>query len=351
MYPLLFAPVLIEKVWGGDRLRSFAKVYPQGAKVGESWEVADLASTAASGAGGGAISSVVTNGPLAGRSLRTLVEKFAAQLAPLDRLCNGGYPLLVKFLDATQNLSVQVHPSPQYAANHQAAALKSECWYILAAKPGARIYKGLAPGTTPAAFERAMNSPGQPGFLDMLAYEAAVPGECHYLPSGTCHALGEGVLVLEVQTASDTTFRVFDWGRTGRELHPAQALQCIDFDSVPPAAVRLTPVARGSAVPSSAEVVTPDFRLHVRHIGPEGFDLTNHRGPFTVTRGRGQLVDWLPGNRPLPLRAGHSGLMPTLSPMHSVGAGRPRLVGDHAGLEVLFTSLTSAFALEKGREA
>jgi len=137
-----------------------------------------------------------------------------------------GFPLLLKYLDARENLSVQVHPSPEYAETHPEAHLKSEAWYIVDAEPGAVIYKGVREGTTPEVFAEAIRAGSVEDFLIAVP---AVPGECHYLPSGTCHALGAGILVAEIQTPSDTTFRVFDWGRTDRELHIEAALACIDF--------------------------------------------------------------------------------------------------------------------------
>ncbi len=117
-------------------------------------------------------------------------------------------------------------PSPTYAQAHPEAHLKSEAWYIVTAQPGAVIYKGVQPGTTPAQFRQAIE---QNTVEDLCIAIAVKPGDIHYLPSGTCHALGAGILVAEVQTPSDTTFRVYDWGREGRELHIEQALQCIEF--------------------------------------------------------------------------------------------------------------------------
>ena len=142
----------------------------------------------------------------------------------------GGFPLLVKYLDAREHLSVQVHPSPDYAKSHEGAHLKTESWLILDADEGAMLYKGLKPGTSGADLQRAIESGTVP---DLLIAEPAVVGQCHTLPSGTVHALGAGVLVAEVQTPSDTTFRVYDWakeyGRDGRELHIDQALECADL--------------------------------------------------------------------------------------------------------------------------
>ncbi|MFN0131738.1 MAG: type I phosphomannose isomerase catalytic subunit [Phycisphaerales bacterium] len=238
-YPLLFEPILLPKVWGGRRLEQFGKKLPEKATIGESWELADLAATSASGAGGGAQRSVIANGPLAGKSIHDAMtdwrDKLLGSSKPAD---GGGFPVLVKFLDAAENLSVQTHPSPEYAAAHAGddagggspPRLKTECWYILAAEPGSVIYKGVKPGVTRETFVKHIKDGT---VADDLVAVPAVVGECHVLPSGTVHALGAGVLVAEVQTPSDTTYRVFDWGRKGRELHVEQAMACIDFGPAP----------------------------------------------------------------------------------------------------------------------
>lgn len=249
-YPLLLKPILFEKVWGGGRLERFGKSIAPGKLIGESWELADLAATSPSGGGGSPARSVITNGPLAGRTLHDAAELWGHDLLGEAKLSpEGGYPLLVKLLDATQNLSVQVHPSRAYAAAHPGSHLKTECWYILDAQPGSLIYKGMKPGITRETFARHIE---QGRVVEDMVAVPAIPGECHTLPSGTCHALGAGVLVAEVQTPSDTTFRVFDWGRKGRELHVEQALACIEFGPAPEARRWLPEEAKARAVQLAA---------------------------------------------------------------------------------------------------
>jgi mannose-6-phosphate isomerase len=243
-HPLLLTPILLEKVWGGDRLARFGKRVAAGAKVGESWELADLATTSASGAGGGAAISTIFSGPLAGKTLHDAVRLWGRDLLgdasppapdtrhPIPDTCPPRpprFPLLIKFLDARENLSVQVHPSINYAKAHPDVSIKTECWYILDADPGAVIYKGVKPGVTRESFEKHLRRGDGSGVLEDLEAVPARVGDMHNLPSGTVHALGAGVLVAEVQTPSDTTFRVYDWGRQGRQLHIEQALECIHF--------------------------------------------------------------------------------------------------------------------------
>lgn len=222
--PLTFHPILVPKVWGGRRLSSLGKTLPDGQSIGESWELADMP--------GDGPCSIVSDGPLAGQSLRQLLcdhpEDLLGQV-PLDN--QGRFPLLIKFLDACDNLSVQVHPDQAWADAHPDAHLKSEAWVVLDAEPDSRIWVGVRPGTSRASMQASLQDQT---LTDCLQWRTAQIGSCHTLPSGTCHALGQGVLVAEVQTTSDTTFRLWDWGRDGRTMHVEQALACIDFEAPPP---------------------------------------------------------------------------------------------------------------------
>jgi mannose-6-phosphate isomerase len=241
MYPLKFVPVFQKRLWGGQRLRAVLG-RPIGkdlerTPIGESWELADLPlgtvkADSTGAAPDGSLSSVIANGPLAGQ---TLHEVWTGQNQKSKM--GGGenhksfFPLLIKFLDAAQALSVQVHPDEAYARAHPGAALKSEAWYILHADPGAKIYKGVKPGVTKDQFRAALNAGAVEPLLNAIKVRT---GDCYYLPSGTVHALGAGLLVAEVQTPSDTTFRVFDWNRLTadgkpRTLHIEEALACIHF--------------------------------------------------------------------------------------------------------------------------
>jgi mannose-6-phosphate isomerase len=248
--PLLFTPILVPKVWGGRRLASLGKDLPAEKAIGESWELADLP--------GDGPCSVAAEGPLAGTSLRELLDTHQTDImgtVPLNP--QGRFPLLIKFLDACDNLSVQVHPDQQWADTHPGAHLKSEAWVVMDAAPGSRIWAGTVPGTTAGSMQAALDS----GTLtDTLQWRAAAVGACHDLPSGTCHALGKGVLVAEVQTTSDTTFRLWDWGRTGRTMHVAESLACINFTTPPPPEV-LAPEVLPEGITETSLTDTPWFTL------------------------------------------------------------------------------------------
>jgi mannose-6-phosphate isomerase len=234
LYPLKFKPRFVEKMWGGRKLESvLGKKLPANQSIGESWELYDFPPGVLEGSDQW-VSSEVANGPLAGRTLHSIVEEFGRAVygdVPLVSP-HGQFPILIKFLDAKENLSVQVHPDEAYAAQHPEAHLKSEAWYVVQSDPGAKLFKGLKAGTTREQFEQSIRA----GTCEELI--TAVPvreGHSFYLPSGTVHALGAGILVAEVQTPSDTTFRVFDFNRvdpsTGqpRKLHVNEALDCINF--------------------------------------------------------------------------------------------------------------------------
>jgi mannose-6-phosphate isomerase len=238
LYPLKFRPRFVDKIWGGRRLHTdLGKSLPPDIRIGESWELYDFPPGVV-GKSKDWVSAEIANGPLAGRTLHWAVEEFGRALhgdVPLVGPHNQ-FPILIKFLDAIQDLSVQVHPDQDYANTHPDAHLKSEAWYVLQNEPDAAIYKGLTSGTTREEFKAALEAGT---VMEHVTRVPVKPGHCHYLPSGTVHALGAGVLVAEVQTPSDTTFRVFDFNRiddtTGqpRELHVEQALACIDFSGGP----------------------------------------------------------------------------------------------------------------------
>ena len=264
LYPLLFEPIYKSKVWGGRTLETLGKTLPGGPEtpIGESWELVDLASTSVSGGGGGAERSVVANGNLAGRTLQDLLTGFGPTLmGRLEPTADGGFPILIKFLDARQNLSVQVHPSAAYAAAHADAFLKSEAWYIVEAEPGAVIYKGIRPGVTPDELREALQTNTDEAVVPLLIEVPVKAGDCHYLPSGTCHALGAGILVAEVQTPSDTTFRVYDWGRKDRALHVEEALECIHFGPAESAAYEKRSHVAGMFTTITRLVTCEHFRI------------------------------------------------------------------------------------------
>lgn len=228
VFPLVFEPILKPKIWGGRLLETIlGKRLPSGVAVGESWELADLEED----------QSVVCSGPAKGRRLGELVKEWGADLLGRAPLVDGRFPLLIKFLDAADTLSVQVHPDEAMARRLGGSVrVKHEAWYVLDSTPEGFIYRGVHEGVDRADFERAIRERTVESALCKLR---AKSGHCFYLPSGTVHALGAGVLVAEVQTPSDITYRVFDFDRTEsstgrpRTLHIDEAMECMHFDPVP----------------------------------------------------------------------------------------------------------------------
>lgn len=226
LYPLQFEPILRRYLWGGRRLaEALGKPLGEGGDYAESWEVCDRPGD----------QSVVANGPLRGATLGDLVRTRGDELlgrhAPKQR-----FPLLFKFLDAQKTLSVQVHPDDACAARLNPPDLgKTEAWVVLDAQPGSLIYAGLKRGFDRAALERELAR----GTCELCLHRfEPKPGDCVFLPAGMVHAIGEGLLIAEIQQSSDVTYRLFDWNRVGadgrpRALHIEQSLEVIDFSLGP----------------------------------------------------------------------------------------------------------------------
>ena len=254
--PLRFRPHLKALVWGGRGLgESLGKELPTHNAYGESWEVSDHDSH----------SSVIADGPLAGQTLRDLMRNDSAGLLgnPRER-----FPWLVKFLDAHDWLSVQVHPDDRSVARlWPGEGGKTEAWFILDARPGSRVYAGLLPGVDERTLREALAS-GR--VADCLYSFEPRPGDCLFLAAGTVHAVGGGVLMAEVQQTSDATFRLFDWNRVdslgkSRELHIDKALACIDWEAGPVQPIRVPDYPAGEEG-STPLVRCPYFDLDYHHV-------------------------------------------------------------------------------------
>jgi mannose-6-phosphate isomerase len=264
MQPLRFHPILKRIRWGGRRLGTLlGKPIGEHADYAESWEIADC----------GRDQSIVSDGPYAGWPLSRLMSERRQELLGRDAHFFH-FPLLVKLLDASDRLSVQVHPNDIQAqetgVGHNG---KTEAWVILDARPESRIYAGLKTGIDQSAFARHFEA-GR--IEDCLHSFAARAGDSVFIPAGTVHAIGEGILLAEIQQSSDVTYRIFDWGRRGpdgkeRTLHPAEAMACIDFTHGPiePA----TPQMVESPDDRREELVRCEYFVLVRH---------NLKGPLTL---------------------------------------------------------------------
>ena len=223
LYPLLLNPALHVKVWGGRRLETVMhKALPTDEPYGESWEMHDTAT--------------VANGPLAGRTLGAVLREYGAALVGPGNDPAAGLPLLAKLIDASDWLSVQLHPDDEQARQLEGEPRgKTEAWYVVAAEPGAQLVIGLRPGSTPQQVAEAIEANTLEG---LLVFAEVAPGDVLFVRAGTIHAIGAGLLIYEIQQSSDTTYRLYDWGRLGldgqpRELHIEKGIQVANLDSVP----------------------------------------------------------------------------------------------------------------------
>lgn len=244
--PLRFKPQFRRYLWGGRRLGTvLGKPIGEGDDYAESWEVVDH----------GDDQSIVAAGPLAGWTLRRLHEELPRELYGAHSV-GERFPLLLKFLDANRKLSVQVHPDDAMGATLDPPDLgKTEAWYVLAADPGAKLYCGLAPGVGP---ERLANAVASGTCDEVLHVVEPSAGDCIFIPAGTVHALGDGLVIAEIQQSSDTTFRLFDWNRVGadgkpRQLHVEQGLAATDFERGP-----VEPVVGEAVGPGRTRLVACD---------------------------------------------------------------------------------------------
>ena len=224
LYPIKFQPIFHEKIWGGQRMRTILnKDFGDLPNCGESWELSGVE---------GSI-SVVSNGFLAGNDLNELIEIYMGDLVGDKVYEKFGieFPLLIKFIDANDDLSIQVHPNDRLSKERHNAYGKTEMWYVVGAEKGALINSGFNRELDREKYLEYFNSSN---LTDLLHYDEAKPGDVFFIPAGRVHAIGKGCLVAEIQQTSDVTYRIFDYNRKDdkgneRELHTDLALDAIDF--------------------------------------------------------------------------------------------------------------------------
>lgn len=302
--PMLLRPIAKARAWGGSTFVQHGKFtgpVAGNAPIGESWELADLPGNDPSAC------SQIEGGAHAGSSLREALRADERRIMGRAALSDHArFPLLVKFLDAAEHLSVQVHPSPAFAAANPAAHLKTETWFVLQAAPDARIWRGVRHGVSREAFAQHLRDGKD--IVPLLMELRVREGDCIEMPSGLCHALGAGITVAEIQTPSDTTFRVFDWNRNdpARKLHVDEALACIAFGN--DQALASIPVIHASQAPA---IVTRQFRTtqlsRTPHYRIERLEALERAGLPVVTHDRPSCWMVLSGSvtiaGPTPLKA------------------------------------------------
>ena len=305
LYPMCFTPIYKERMWGGDQLASVLKRALPECKdpVGESWELVDRDDE----------QSVVANGPLKGKTIHELIQSYGQDLVGKN-FHGGRFPLMVKIIDAGTRLSLQVHPDADVCAKlGNGAEPKTEMWYIIAAKKGAKIMAGLNPRGTKRQLVDALNSPDIESQLQVFSSE---PGDAYFISSGTLHAIGGGNLLLEIQQNSDTTFRVSDWGRIDssgkpRELHVEQAMESINFTNrtSPRVAGVVDAVAHNRKFPVINRCQF--FKVDDLRLVGEMKDTTSQTGSFHLLSAINNPVEIGRDDKIVKLEAGESCLVPS----------------------------------------
>lgn len=243
MYPLKFKGIYKERIWGGEKLATeFGKKLPKSVEpIGESWEISGVEGDV----------STVANGTLKGNNLNELIEVYMDELVGDEVFKRFGeeFPLLIKLIDAQDNLSIQVHPDDELSAARHNAYGKTEMWHIISAEEGAQIYLGFKEDTTKERYMEYLNAGKLEELLNSYKVKA---GETYFIPAGAIHAIGRGVLLAEIQQTSDITYRVYDFNRVDsagktRELHTELALDAISYEASDEYNVSVTPVS-GDAV-------------------------------------------------------------------------------------------------------
>ena len=223
LYPLLFWPNMHSVVWGGERLCAYKGLAQMAEPIGESWEVSAVPSS----------TSIVSNGVFKGRDLISVIAEYPEAILgkAVNERYQGKLPLLVKFIDAKQDLSIQVHPNDEMAQREHGKMGKSEMWYVIRADEGAHLYAGFKTEISPEEYERRV---ADGSIVEVLADHSVKAGDVFYLPAGRVHAICGGILLAEVQQSSDVTYRIYDYNRPGmdgkpRELHTELAARALDY--------------------------------------------------------------------------------------------------------------------------
>ncbi|MDE6682348.1 MAG: mannose-6-phosphate isomerase [Muribaculaceae bacterium] len=309
--PIVFAPYFKRVIWGGTRICDYKGISHPASDIGESWEISVVPGQ----------ESVVEKGEYKGTSLSQLIARFGSQILgeKVAKRYNGKFPLLIKFIDAHDKLSVQVHPDDEMAMQRHGTLGKSELWYIIASAKGAKIYVGLKEQLSPEEFTRRVD---EGTFTDALAEYESEEGDVFFLPAGRVHAIGAGNLLVEIQESSDITYRIFDYERRDhngnlRELHTDQARDAIDYSikesykNAPlPADVKESELIKCEHFTTKLYRIESDRELHA---DPDSFTvIICVKGTVNIKCRDGEET----------LRAGHTALVPAdATPIHVSGKG------------------------------
>jgi mannose-6-phosphate isomerase len=324
LYPLTFNAVFQNYIWGGRHLETLlGRDIPTGV-VAESWEISGYPDAP----------TCVNNGPMTGQSLPQLLHSLGEQLVghrSRDMLARGKFPLLIKLLDANKPLSVQVHPKDNYACIHENGELgKTEMWYILHAEPGAELIYGLKPNVTPARFRQQLEAGTLESCLHRLPVKA---GDAVFIPAGSIHAILEGIVLVEIQQSSNTTYRVYDWNRVGadgkpRPLHIDKAMDVINFEQIEPGPYQPQVVETGDGFERAIISQSDYFVVERLTFKQPDHTFAGHCDGSTfeiwgIMQGRGQ-INW--AGDPLPLEAVRFALLPAALGQFEISVSEPAVL-------------------------
>ncbi|EGV42620.1 mannose-6-phosphate isomerase [Bizionia argentinensis JUB59] len=224
LYPIKFEPILKSKIWGGEKLKNILNKSSQVKNIGESWEISDVEGD----------TSIIANGELKGNSLKQLLSTFKADLIGEKNYVEFGntFPLLIKFIDAKEDLSIQLHPNDALAAKRHNSFGKTEMWYVMQADPDAKLIVGFNQPMDSDTYNKHLEEKTLP---EILNFDNVKTGDSYFIDGGRVHAIGAGVLLAEIQQTSDITYRVYDWDRVDeagnrRELHNDLAIEAFNFN-------------------------------------------------------------------------------------------------------------------------
>lgn len=301
MRPLKFHPILKQTLWGGERIIPYKELASGLSRVGESWELSGMPGS----------ESVVAEGPWAGSTLSELIGRFGAELLGKANYARFGqeFPLLVKFIDAREDLSIQVHPDDELARKRHGKSGKCEMWYVLEAEPGASLLTGFSRPIAPAEYERRV---ADNTLTDVLNRQAIASGDVFYLPAGRVHSIGKGSFIVEIQQSSDITYRIYDFDRrdaagNSRELHTELAREAIDFESSENSRITYAPENNQEV----RLVTTPYFTTSLYTLTARtrcDWSATDSFVAIVLLQGSGSLTD-NEGNR-IDVRQGETWLLP-----------------------------------------
>ncbi len=271
LYPIRFKPILKEKIWGGQKLNKVLNKSSLAENVGESWEISDVEGD----------TSIITNGSLKGTSLKELQKDYKHQLIGEKNyeVFGDKFPLLIKFIDAKQDLSIQLHPNDELAAKRHNSFGKTEMWYVMQADDDANLIVGFNQKVTPEKYLKHLEDKT---LTEILNFDKVKTGDTYFIEVGRVHAIGAGVLLAEIQQTSDITYRVYDWDRVDdqgneRELHNDLAIDAIDFDMKDDFRVSYSKIQNQS----NKMVSCPYFTTSFMHI-TETISMLNDKDSFFI---------------------------------------------------------------------